>query len=714
MKISWQTLQRFFGKNLPGADKLEAIFTFGAFEVEGVEKYQGKNDRKNDIKNGKKFDDTSDTVIDLKVLPDRACYALSWQGIAYELSALTGIALLDEPFSANIPRALHQSNGQALVVPIADLDRQVIINVDQNADCNRQFGQFIEGIDSRHSPEWLATELDKVGQRSISAIVDITNYVTLFMGQPLHAFDADKIKGPIHIRKANANETITLLDSSVKTLNETVTVISDDIGPLDVAGVKGGKRAEVSADTTRIILVASSFDPVSIRKASTKIGIKNDASKRFENNISPRFAGIGLSYATTLIAHLFENAKFGPVADIVINKEPATKGISISIETINNALGSELSSKEIISPLKSLYFDVDDSKDNSNGLGQNLTITAPFWRRDIVIPEDIFEEVGRVVGYDKIHPTIPPVPAQLPKINPAYYVTEWIKNILVSKGFSEVMLYTLGNEGYYETAYPIASDKSFLRANLSKHMKTCLENNAKHVDYLGIDDIMIFEIGKVFDGKNSGGVDENGEHLHLSIAVSISKQTKKKHGITPSDLVLQTLDTISKTIGYALQGQVSSKDMHAWAEVSLDSAIAALGAPGKLPADYSSLNFANSNKVCVANYVKISPYPYAIRDAAFFVSGATDDSLKDELADLIRVSAGPNLVSVRLFDVFTKTDETKSTNDAGVTSTAKILKTSYAFRLVFQSYEKTLSEGEITSAMNTVYGALKGKCYEIR
>lgn len=711
MKISWTTLQSFFNKNIPQANKLEVIFTFGAFEVEGVENVE--------VKVGKKIH--KDTVIDLKVLPDRACYALSWQGIAYELSALTSIPLANKAFDFTSTKIKIGDQSLGDIGTGRNVDRDVVIKVDPNSDCNRQLGQYITGIDWRSSPDWLAAELNAVGQRSISAIVDITNYVMLYTGQPLHAFDADKVEGNIRIRKATTGEAITLLDGSTKVLDETVTVIADDVGALDVAGVKGGKKAEVDANTKNIIMVASSFDPVSIRKASNKVGIKNDASKRFENAVPQQLSGAALDFAGRIVAQIFTDARFGKITDVVVNPEPSVMTIDVGLESINAALGTKLSVEEVAAPLLSLDFEVKED-------GKKFSVTAPFWRRDVTIPEDIYEEIGRVIGYDKIVPTLP-VKVTPNKVNPTYYVSEWIKNLLVARGFSEVILYTLGNEGFYETVHPVASDKAFLRSNLSKHMKVCLENNARHIDYLGLDDIMIFEIGRVFDNpvknkekkeedNNSSSSENDGESLHLAIAIHMSKQTKKRTGLSPSDLIIKTLAEVGKEIGHELQGQVSSKDMQAWAEVSLDGAIEK---STSLPSDYSALGLSRAADI---NYTKISPYPYAIRDVAFFVqesdkvtsentNSSNEQSVK-ELTELIRSHAGKNLVNIRLFDVFTKAEETKTPGDAGVTVITKKYKTSYAFRLIFQSYEKTLSEDEISSAMDSVYKALKNKGYEIR
>lgn len=681
MKISRTTLQSFFEDKLPSDEKIVDIFTFGAFEVEGVEKYDREFD-------GKKV---TDTVFDLKVLPDRACYALSWQGIAYEFSALSRMKMKSAVFNMEVS-------------PEIKLDDVIQVNVDPKSDCNRQLAVCVSGFGAI-TPSWMVAELDKVGQRSISAVVDVTNYVMYMIGQPLHAFDANKVKGGIFVRKASKGESITLLDGTVKVLDDTMTVLADSDGALDIAGVKGGKRAEVTSSTKKIILVASSFDSVSIRRTSTKVGIKNDAAKRFENSISGSLSNVGLMYGLNLIALSFPTANFGKITDVVLNDESESKPLAISLHAVNTVLGTSISVSEVKSCLEALLFKVEVD-------GENLIVSAPVWRKDIKISEDLYEEIGRVYGYSNI-PAILPPPSVPRAVNATFYLTEWIKNLLVERGFSEVILYTLGNDGHYETAYPVASDKGILRSSLSKNLKTCLEENTRNNDYLGLEDILIFEIGRVFDGKADNGT-QDGEHIHLALAASLSKASAKRRKISPSEFVIQVLGEVSKAIGFELQGQVSSRDNQALVEVPLDAVIAKFASSGAMPNSYSALSFGKTPYV---KYVPVSPYPYSVRDVAFFVHGNIDEAERERVnqsnMDIIKQNAGDILVSVRLFDVFTKAFESKSDSE-GTPVISKSYKTSYAYRLILQSKTKTLTENEINGSMERVYNALKSAGFEIR
>ena len=271
MIVSYNWLQKYFKDALPDTQKVADAFTFGAFEIEGVEKVQG------------------DTAFDLKVLPDRACYALSHRGVAYELSAILGQKSSAGFVGSDVARE-----------PI-DCDKKVSVTVEDAKLCPRYCARYIAGVDVGTSPDWLRLDLENVGQRSINTIVDATNYVMLDMGQPLHAFDADKVQGGIVVRLAKAGETIELLPeknspntSRVVNLEVNDLVIADDAGPIAIAGVKGGLRASVTNATKNIILESANFNAVSVRKTSTRLALRNDASKRFENNLSVEFAGFAI------------------------------------------------------------------------------------------------------------------------------------------------------------------------------------------------------------------------------------------------------------------------------------------------------------------------------------------------------------------------------------------------------------------------------------
>ena len=586
MKISYTWLQSQFNNQLPSIEALAGLFTFRAFEVEGIEGDE----------------------IDLKVLPDRAHYALAWNGIAYEVAAITGL-----PWNKK-EHAEVKGNGEKVSVTI------------KSDKCNRYIGRLIKNIKTRN-------------------VVEITNNVMFTTGQPTHAFDADKVQGGIVVRPAKDEERIVTLDGKDIVLDPTVMVIADDLGPLAIAGVKGGDRAKVTENTRNIILESAHFDAVTVRRTSTLVGIKNDSSKRFENDISPSIAIEAMHMLSALI-----DGEHGDIVDIY--PHPAKEWtVELDPKIISARLGVAISDEEIKKYLTSLHIKMDGWK-----------LTPPLYRLDLKIPEDFVEEIGRLYGYENI-PAVVPARTAPAQIHPQFYYLENLKDSLIEKGYSETILYTLGKKGHYETAYPVAKDRAFLRDTLNHHLETSIIQNTRNADLLEMEMIRQFEIGKVFD--------KDGEHFHLGLAAGSTKKANK-----PVDELKKTFTELGFTVP-----EIKTKDLTAWGEVRLT-----------IPTEVTGLyNFPKSSNV---KYVPISPYPFAVRDVALFVP---DTVTEQEVRKIIETNAGNYCVRLRLFDLFKK--------DA---------KTSMAFRMVFQANDKTLTEEEINTPLQAIYSALKEKGWEIR
>jgi len=637
MKVSYHWLQKYFDKKLPSPEELVSLITFGFAEVEGIEKCG------------------DDTVIDVKILPDRACYALSHRGVAGEIAALTGIPLKRQETPAFI-----ESDTLPLSVTIAE-----------KSLCTKFVGRRIENISVKASPEWLMVALKSIGQRSINNIVDVTNYVMFDIGRPLHAFDADKVEGDLVIRFATAGERITTLDNKDIALTESTLVIADNKGPLSIAGIKGGKRAEVDGRTKNIILEAANWNASHIRKTSTVIGVRTDASKRFENRLSSSLAEEGIDAATQLVTELASSPamKIGKRVDLSFEVE-APRTISITATDVSRVLGVSIDEKEMEEILARLSIPFVAK-------GGDITITPPAERLDMEIPEDIAEEIGRILGYDKIKGTLPRNTTFTPTVNKIFYYTEKIKNILVGQGFSEVYLYTLVAKGDIETEHPLADDKAFLRKNLTDGMMSALVRNHSNAALLGLDHVAMFEIGKVFKSE--------GEFLSLSIAVA---QVKKIKGQKPADIVGAAFALVAKELAMTLSPVMTMLGNDAVGEVLLDDVIK------NLPQheSYSDLNFTKALDI---KYKRFSAYPFIVRDIALFVPSETKpeeviEVIKKEGTDLM--IKGPTL-----FDDFTKEG-----------------KRSLAFRMIFQSMERTLSDEEVNVIMRKIYIAVKAKGWEVR
>lgn len=633
MKISYNWLKSQF-PTLPGVNGLVEKITFGVFEVESVEKIH------------------DDTVIELKILPDRAHYALSWNGIAYEVGAL-----------------LRTQFRPKLYEPIDGEGAKVDINIEEPDLCRRYMARFVGDIEVAESSPWLKGELEKLNQRPINSAVDLANYIMFVTGQPLHVFDADKVDGKIHVRSGKKGEKITTLDNKNFDIDETMLVIADNSKVLGIAGIKGGKAAEVTKETKNIIIESANFDPVSLRKTSAKIKIKTEASKRFENEPTPENCSIAMDMLSSLIRANSGTAKFGLITDQYINPAKERK-ITFSKDYIASRIGRSINEKEILDVLTFLQCSVKESKN------QIYTVVPPIFRLDLTLEEDMVEEIGRLLGYDKVEEVLPPKISLKPTVNPEFFVSERIKDFLKTDFFSEVMLYTLGSQGKLETLYPVAEDKARLRDSLMPHLEECVALNTRNADLLGLDCIKIFEIGKVFDERN--------ETLMLGLAVGFPKKIKGK---TPADLIRNCFEALGRTLSTQFHHKIIENGLTAVGEVSLEEAVKK--APVFDP--YRDIDFSPAPK---KKFIPYSKYQFSTRDVAVFVPAGV---ASQDVETVIRDNAGPLCINLRLFDTFSKDG-----------------KTSYAFRLVFQAPDHTLTEEEINTPLNLVYGALKKKGWEIR
>ena len=333
MLVSYTWLQRFFDDPLPVPEALAEKLTFGAFEIEGIEK-------KGDLPapQSETARQAGDTVIDVKVLPDRACYALSHRGIAREIATLCELPMKD-PLRERPPQ--FDPLTEDISVAVRDAER-----------CPFYAAALIKGVKVGPSPAWLKEHLESIGQKSINNIVDATNFVMFDLGTPLHAFDADRLSGRIGVRAAKAGETITLLGGTEKTLTEDMTVIVDDEAdmPIAIAGVKGGTYAELKDSTMNIIIEAAKFDPIRTRKTAVALSLKTDASKRFENNIAAEMPMYGIEVVVELIMEVAGGDLIGYATTALPYKLPYKLGVST--EEVNRVLGTQLAESDITALLE--------------------------------------------------------------------------------------------------------------------------------------------------------------------------------------------------------------------------------------------------------------------------------------------------------------------------------------------------------------------------
>ncbi|MES2059828.1 MAG: phenylalanine--tRNA ligase subunit beta [Patescibacteria group bacterium] len=656
MKVSHKWLQTFFKKPLPSSEEIAELLTFHIFEVEGIEKK------------------ANDDVLDVKVLPDRAAYCLSHEGIARELSAL----LLDNEFIPRNPPEIEASpdvKGIAVLIEAKDV-------------CDAYSALSIIGISPRETPLWLRNNLEAVGQRSINFLVDLANFVMTDIGQPLHVFDAEKISGNISVRMANAGEKITTLDNKEVSLDSSVAVIGDDKTALAIAGIKGGKAAETTPHSTHVIVEAAHFDATAIRRTSMKLGIKTDASKRFENDSDRATPDVALRHFAALLQKEDPDALVGNIVSVGGEKIDAKK-IIIDPKFISEKLGKEISADEILECLTR-------GSISARREGDMISVSPSSYRKDLNIEEDIVDEVGRLYGYKNIDAKLPRIEADQ-EMNHEISIRNKARNFLIQNGYSEIYTYALQSTGEAEIANPLASDKGFYRSNLSSAMDEKLKQNLYYADLLGLSKIKLFEFGRVYKGGR--------EFLALSIGVAYKKAKK---GERVNDEIKEIRDELFSALGSKVEilctiddsGGIISKagksigttnNIDGVMEVDFDTLTAGLSAE-----NYANFDLQNIE----AKYKPFSAYPFIVRDVAIWIPDGLDDNrVRDEFETIIDPAfGGTNLsITINFLDRFEK---------AG--------RISYAYRLAFQSFDKTLTDEEVNKIMEKIWDALKGKGFEVR
>ncbi|QQR64981.1 phenylalanine--tRNA ligase subunit beta [Candidatus Kaiserbacteria bacterium] len=641
MKVIHDWLKEYVGDAMPDVATCEDLFTFHAFEVDGVEVVEGKD------------------VLDIKVLPDRASDCLSHRGIAHELAAIMGAPLTHDPLRE--PVAL---------VPLTE---KIKVTIEDTQACRRFGAALMTGVAVKESPEWLKARLHALGQRSINNVVDATNYVMLGLGQPLHAYDAAKFPHTndmwhFGVRMAREGEEVTTLSGDTYSLTPLVQLITDAPSgvPLGIAGIKGGKLAEIDAATTNIILEAANFAPQITRKAAQFLKLQTDASKRFENNLSPELVPYALVEVVRLITEISGGtcAGYADVYPTPFQSVPVT----VSLTQVNALLGMTLTEKEVEDILTRLGFSF--IKD-----GDAWTVTAPWGRTDVTIPADVIADIGRVYGYEHVASVLP-LPMPLAECNARQYYSEIIRHVLVEAGCSEVITSSFRKKDVITLQNALASDKGSLRSTLTHNIREALDKNMPNVDLLGLTTLSLFEIGTVFNKTTMG--DDVMEHISLAIGVRTKQQ-----GYTPKDdaLLASLVTHVEEVLGVMLNG-VSDKGVY---ECNLTDALNTLPVPQTYDA------YVPQEPV---SFTPFSAYPFISRDIALWVPEAVT---AEEIEREIREHAGTLLTRVTLFDSFTKEG-----------------RVSYAFRLIFQSHEKTLTDDEVGPIMQTLTTTLTAKGFEIR
>jgi len=623
-----------------------------------------------------------DSILDLELYPNRPdCLAMV--NVAREVASLTHK-------KTHLPKWAEQD--QVLSLSSAP-DLRIIIEEDKL--CWRYAGLVVENVHIASSPEWMQRRLKGAGVRPINNIVDITNYCMLEMGQPLHAFDRDKISGDVHVRNAYPNEIIVSLDGVERFLQEDTLIIADDLQPLAVAGVMGGLNSEVTKDTRRLLIESAHFSAVSVRRTSRRLGLRSEASNRYEKGINAYGCVATLGRVCDLILELGAGHPVALVDEV--KNLPAHRQVSLSVQHTETVLGVELKTTEIRQVLEDLNFEYQEQ----NGL---FSVEIPTYRADIEIEEDLMEEVARLIGYDRIPTTLPQGDQTQGRRTSEQEFRRRLRKALAQSGMDEVITYSFTRaeaDAQWGSAKhsipllnPLRDELSVMRTTLVPGLLDVAARNVARRNT----DVSIFEIGNTFWGEEQPLQKLPREELRVAgLAVGMSGRHWLNQSITYDFYYLKgVLEGLALEFGVKLEYRIAKDQtlLHPGRSADVYIENQRIGFLGEMhpslekewgmervvvfELEFNSL-FARMRQTVRAQ--SIPRFPAIQRDLAVVVALQTQ---ADAVMSKMRKLGGELLQQIEIFDVYTGkpiADDRKS----------------LAFRLRYQSLERTLTDEEVNT-----------------
>ena len=648
----------------------------------------------------------NDTIFDIAVNPDRG-YALSIRGIAREIAGSLGLKFTD-PVDA-----LRNLN-------FADIGTGVSAKIADPNTASVFYLRTVSHFDpSARTPMWMLQRIEKMGMRSISLVVDVTNYVMLELGQPLHAFDRAKISGGLTIKRAGKAQPFTTLDGQVRQLDPEDLMVCDDKAPLALAGTMGGQTSEISESTTDIALEAVRFDPVCVAKNSRRHKLSSEASRRLERGVDPSLAEFA---SARFVQLLTENSSAKHVATVVAGEPKYVPVIKLDPAFIPKILGMEVSPQEIARVLRVIGCDVDE---------KTFMVDPPSWRPDLLTASDLAEEVARMIGYDKIPSVLPPRPNHA-GLTPAQKRHRAIASMLAARGLAEVQTFPFTNQevidqmGFvgerastYRITNPMSEELPLMRVHLVPGL---IEVAARNISR-GAKDFAIFEMGSIF---------RSSQKLVSAISPVIGARPDAKtistiySSVPPQAFHVAGL-LVGKNEGENWQGKASAyswqdaiayaqdilrlcnlewsvkrSDYAPWhpgrcAELIVDGKavahageihpriIAKYGLPERSVAFAVGLSALPGSEI--VRPTRVGTMPAAVQDVALIVDAKVPAA---EVESALRSGAGDLLESLTLFDRYDKIGDGKI---------------SLAFTLTFRASDRTLTGAEVSAMRESAVAA---------
>jgi phenylalanyl-tRNA synthetase beta chain len=637
-----------------------------------------------------------DTVLEVELTPNLA-RANCILGLAREVAALTG-QRLRQPWPAADPLLYQQFAATTPYVTVSTADVRL---------CARYSAALIENVTIQPSPAWLQRRLQLAGLRPINNIVDITNYCMLETGQPLHAFDYDTLRltGGIVVRQAQPGEQLQTLDGVPRTLSPDTLLITDDSGPIALAGVMGGARTEVSVQTRHILLESANFDFVSVRRTSQRLRLTSEAAQRFGRGTDPQLTMPALIRAGRLMETLGGGTLRPEIAD-TFPQPPRAKVITLRPAEVKRILGMDFSVPDIVGILSGLEFRCTTHRDDA---GPRLEVEVPSYRLDVSIPADLIEDIARIHGYEAIpltlmHDVLPPQRSQ-----PVLEGLQRSRDILVGCGLTEIISYAMTSldsinrarregppaqpEEYIRLANPISQERELLRQSLLPTMLETLRTNSRYRQRM-----LLFEVGRVY--LPQAGEELPLEQRRLAVALTGTVQPASwQQGDDPPLLGFTHLKGVIDTLAQRLN--VPRLDFRPTTHPSLISGRAAtltlagefLGVMGEVHPQVCERFDLPDQPVAILDldldlllarrqprrYQPILRFPAVLEDVALVVDA---DTPARAVEDAIRTAGGDLLRQVELFDVYQG-----ESIPAG--------KKSLAYALTFQAEDRSLTEEEV-------------------
>lgn len=635
----------------------------------------------------------NELVFEIEVTSNRPDL-LSILGIAREVAAVTDVKNID------IPKALPLKAKASITKPFS------IEIIDKKA-CPRYIGRLIKDVKIEDSPAWMKAAIESLGSRTINNGADITNYCLYETGQPMHAFDFDKLQGgKIVVRRAKKGESIVTIDGIKRQLDESILIIADEERPVAIAGIMGGIDTEISGSTKNILLESAFFDPVTVRRASRKLGLSTESNYRFERRVDTE----NVLFASCRAAYLYKEICSGNVNEPFVDVnyiKAGTRAIQLTIQNFERLIGLKISASRIKIILQSLGFTVKPGKGKDS-----FIITVPSFRNDVAQEEDLIEEIARIEGYEKIENTMPQVKAHVDAASSDEYLSKRkIRQRLMSLGLDEVVTYSLLSGKNLDDANidaekrllivnPLSIEQEVLRPSLLPSLLKVINTNLNRMNK----DVRIFEIGKIYERTAKRFIET--DYLAVALCGNVFGNWKDaSRKVTFYDLkgIIESLLEDFGITDYKIERKSSA------CFAAGESAV--ITVEGQAVAELAKVNkgvlknydiseevyFAQLNipsflayRKTAYRYHPVAKYPAVERDIALVVKKEVN---AQAALDIIEEVGGVLVVKVELFDIYTGDQ---------VPDGCKSL----AFCIEYQSPDATLTEEEVSRVHNAVQDAL--------